>query len=266
MPQLPYIIPPDLKAAGFIIPPDDAQDTLFVSSAAMEKQGKSHFACTAPDPIGYLSIDLGTKSVADKFKRQGKKIWLKEFMPPKDAEKELKSAQDKMKYWKSMKDAIYSIIDNKQIRTGITDTMTEFWIACRLGHLGKLTQVKAHHYDAPNDDFRSLLRDMQMSGKNWLMLHKKKKAYVDNDWDGKSYERAGFADMGFMAEVNIQHFRATAKQAKEWSVDLGAFCFEVVDCRQNGALAGAVYAGNENCTFQQLALEVYPESDPENWL
>lgn len=263
-------VPADLRAAGFIIPPVDPQNSLLVSSAALEKQGKTHFALTMPDPVGVVSIDLGTKGVADKFMKTGKKIYLREHMAIGDAKRELKDEKAKLNYWKEIKNSIYRVIDNKECRSGVVDTGTELWLACRLGMLGSLGKLKKRQfaYDEPNEEFTNLIRDMQLSGKNWCILHKMKKEYVDDEWSG-GWERAGFGNMGFLAEVNIEHFRATPAQARAFTQAGAAcnhhdFCTKVVDCRANGDLIDEVYPGVIS-TFQDLAMGVYPDSDPGDW-
>lgn len=263
-------IPADLRAAGFIIPPDDPQNSLLVSSAALEKQGKTHFGLTMPGPIGVVSIDLGTKGVADKFKKAGKNIWVREHMPPADANREFKSDASKLAYWKEIKNSIYRVIDNKECRSGLVDTGTELWIACRLGIIGSLGKTKKRQfaYDEPNEDFTTLIRDMQLSGKNWCILHKMKKAYEAEEWTG-DWERAGFGNMGFLAEVNIEHFRATRAQALAYTkldmpTSINDFCTKVIDSRANGNLIDDVFSG-ELSTFRDLAMAVYPDSDLGDW-
>ena len=74
-----------LKALGFS---DDIVETprrLIASLEGREKVGKTHFALTAPPPILFFNIDIGTEGVVGKFQEAGKKVFLYDVRIPKGA-------------------------------------------------------------------------------------------------------------------------------------------------------------------------------------
>jgi hypothetical protein len=204
-----------------------------MSVSGLEKQGKTHFALTAPGPIAYFGLDIGTEGVIGKFVTN-KTIWAMEIIVPMDGVAATET-------WNKFYSTYEAVLNMNDIRTIILDTATEAWELLRLARFGKLTQVMPHHYGPVNAEYRKLIRAAYMSDKNLILLHKMKSVYV-NDKRTRDYERAGFSDTGFLVQVNCQIYRD----------DDGIFNLYVVDCRQNSELMGEVLSG-EMCNFPMLA-------------
>jgi len=225
-----------------------------------EKQGKTHFALTAPGPIALIDMDIGLEGVISKFTKV-KKIYVASFnyrdaTEPKQWEE----------MWKRMKQCYMDSLASKNIRTLIVDTATEMWELVRMASFGKLTQVKPHHYAPVNAEFRDLLRKAYDSNKNLILIHKQKKEYVDEKWTG-NMERAGFGDVGYAVQANIISWRITALDetyGKGREDGYKGFGITIRDCRQVSELAGTEILEPLN-TFSVLASQVFPSSDESEW-
>lgn len=213
---------------GFVDADPSVQDRMIVSVRGLEKQGKTHFALTAPDPIAVFSLDIGTEGVVSKFKRDGKKIIIKDLSTGGDAD-------EGEKVWEGFKKAYSACLQDSQVKTVVIDTETELWELIRLARFGKLTQVMPYHYGPVNGEYRKVIREAYDSSKNLILLHKMKPKYV-NDKRTNEYERAGFNDVGFLAQVNCQVYRDPVDEG-------GEFNLEILDCRQNADASGEVLSG-----------------------
>src|SRR5437762_2260800 len=71
-----------LKGTGFTEADTEVKRRIVISIEGREKEGKSHFALTAPGPIGVINLDIGLEGVVHKFARQGKKIYVANYRLP----------------------------------------------------------------------------------------------------------------------------------------------------------------------------------------
>jgi hypothetical protein len=255
----------ELKGTSFAIP-ERTRPRLIVSATGQEKMGKSHFALTGPGPIAYMSTDIGHEGVVDKFMND-KKVFVAEYALPEvkkgNADKAMAQAKE---VWEQFVHD-YEIALTK-FRTVVLDTATEFWELLRIYRFGKLTQVMPMQYGPVNQEYKELIRSAYSEGANVILLHKSKAVWAEK-MDGKSYktgrfERSGFADTGFLVQVNISLTRLNRNDRDEEDPSDDGFRMEVVDCRQNANLAGEVLRAPMN-TFPMLAQLVLPDSQPSDW-
>ena len=221
---------------------------LILSVEGMEKQGKSHFGLTAPAPIGYFDFDTGSEGVVHKF-AGAKEIHINDY-------RKLGNSLDQAQFtimWERFREQFLGVLANPNIRTVIPDTATEVWELLRMARFGKLTQVMPYHYGPVNAEYREMMRKVYDSDKNLILLHKMKKRYRNDNWDG-GYERSGFTDTGYLVQVN-----AVIERDEE-----GEFVLMVKDCRQNSAVAGMTFEG-PMCNFQFLAASIFPDPNPDDW-
>ncbi len=242
--------------------------SLLVCSQAQEKRGKTHWAFTAPGPIACITCDTGTEEVAEKFMNQGKDIYVVNFKPPdKD-----RSKQDNEAEWAKIENAINAVIEEPNIRTLICDTHTEVWEMLRLARHGKLTQVLPHQYTAVNKEMRDTVKRIKArKNLNAVFIHKVKKEYRGgkaggmDSWTG-NWERAGFSDMAYLADVVVEHGFAKPGMKVPDGVEEHEFYTTIMDSRyQPEDLVGTVLSGSM-CDFPTLAMMCFPDVDPEVWL
>ncbi len=241
-----------LRDTSFKAAEENPKRRLIVSATGKEKTGKTHFALSAPDPIAYQSLDIGMEGVLDKFlngETAAKEIYLSEYTAkPKVAEKD----------WERFRKDFRAALD-MGVKTIVWDSATEVWEMVRLAKLGKLAQVMPHQYGPVNAEFRTLLREVYDSDVNFILLHKVKKMYVNDKWNGK-YERAGFNDIAFLVQCVTEVGRYPLKDEDHDR----EFYLDITDCRQNAECAGERLEG-EMCNFTYLAMTVFPNSEESDW-
>ena len=228
---------------------------LIVSAEGKERTGKTSFGLSAPGPLVYLPLDPGMEGVIDKYLAD-KEVWL----PTKDKNeietfnyRDVTSQDEWEKMWEKFKSTFEKGLISKEVKSLIVDTATEAWELIRLARLGKLSNVKPHHYGPVNAEFRNMIKRVYETDKNLILIHKVKKEYVDDKTTGEM-ERAGFGDVGYLVQINV---------VTTWSQDEG-FAITLRDCRQNMDIAGMTLSAPMN-TFPYLASQVYPNTDPEQW-
>lgn len=227
-----------------------ALNRIILSISGLEKQGKTHFALTAPGPIAVFSTDIGEEGVVDKF-MVDKEVHIMDIARIGEDAAEKAPAE-----WDKFKTAYTACLKSKDVRSIIVDTATEIWELLRMARFGRLTQVMPYQYGPVNAEYRDLIREAYTHNKNLILLHKMKPQYINDKRTGE-WERNGFSDTGFLVQINAQVYRHEPE-------DGGEFCIWVKDCRQNPDLAGEEYTG-EMCTFPMLAMMALPDVDPGAW-
>lgn len=226
----------------------------------LEKGGKTHFALTAPAPIGLMDMDRGLEGVVEKFAND-KDIYTKNLRGMLS-----RSQVDYERRWEAFKDSHYALLDDPIIRTVVWDTDTEAWEMARLAFFGKLAQIKPHHYAEINREFRGLVDAAFDRDKNLLLVCKYKKQYVakegsksdDASWNGK-YEEAGFNDLPFVVQVNLRARLVVDKETGNKTPTI-----EVVNCRQNMQMNEEVFEG-DMASFPFVASMIIEGTTPEDW-
>jgi len=260
----------ELTDAGFEWASAELAQRLIVSACGMEKEGKTHFGLTAPDPLAYFSIDMGDEGVVQKFITEGKRIIRKDMTVPKsqDMAEELWDGCVKggsvtpAQYKKSFIGSYHTMLARKDICSIVFDTSSELWELIRMARFGTKPAMP-FQYAPVNAEFRALIRAAYKSNKNLVMLHKMRKVYVNDKFNGE-YERAGFGDTGYLAQVNCQMWREEAITDENGKILPGAFHLHVRDCRHNPLLAGEDM-GEPMCTFPFLASMVIEGTSPADW-
>ena len=259
--------PPQQGPDGFTEASSEEKLRLILNVEGGEKEGKTHFALTAPGPIALIDMDIGLEGVVSKFIKE-KKIYVASF--------NYREATDPKQWdemWQKMKKCFLDALTNNAIKTLVCDTATEMWELLRMASFGKLAQVKPHHYAPVNAEFRDLLRKAYDTDKNLILIHKQKKEYVDEKWTG-NMERAGFGDVGYAVQANVISWRVSALDVvygKGRDDEYQGFGITVKDCRQRPELAGQEFLDLSAKglptmnTFPYLATQVFPDTNEEDW-
>lgn len=259
-PQLKKLTPTALATMGLTKSTDTVSPKLMVCTSGHEKRGKTHWAFTAPGPIGCVYTDTGTKEIAAKFTREGKEVYLFHYTVP-DRDEPMTAKENE---WKKVKKAIRDIATSGYFRTLIGDTGTEVWETLRMARFGKLTQVMPHHYTEANSEMNELLKVVAESEVNSIWIHKVKKEYKGNKagdkevWTGR-YERSGYSSMGYLADVILEHDRI---RNGDGGLEFG---IRVLDSRYEAtSIIGEELVG-DMCDFPSLATSCFPDTDLEYW-
>lgn len=263
---MPSNIPADLIKLGFTMPSMTDRPRLLVGTQGLDKTGKTHFWCSAPDPIGVINLDIGLEGVVEKWIAKGKRIWTMDVnIPPITDEGKQVAQVEYIKYFVKTRSAFEGMLKSKEIRTVVIDSGSDWWDLAKLAEFGKINpavDVK-QAYQGLNQLFRSLIRRAYETDKNLIITHKMKEKYSRttsssgqsfDSWDGKSYKRTGFGEDNYLIQVNIEHYHQG-----------GAFGIRVINCRQDMGLAG-MELGQDDCSFLTLAQMIYPETKEKDWL
>jgi len=228
---------------------------LVIAVDGKERTGKTTFGLSAPGPLAFFPLDPGMEGVVEKA------IKSKKILLPLDEKgnvetfdyRDATSQKDYERLWDKFKSLYYEGLGSKEIKSIIIDTSTEAWELLRMTRFGRLAQVQPHNYGPVNAEFRDMIKQIYKTDKNLILIHKLKNEYINDKRTGEM-ERAGFGDTGYLVQINT---------TLSWTQEEG-FKMLVKDCRQNMDIAGMVIAEPMN-SFPYLAVQVYPDSDIEDW-
>lgn len=262
-----------------LIDPNKPRSRRFIVALdAIEKHGKTRFALTAPGPIGYMDFDQRSEGTIEEFLRAGKPIaWRTDkqghpwpYKIPTEKSKSDIQALAKAEWFRFEND-FEQLLHAQAVRTIVVDLASEAWELLRLAAFGKLAQIPPHLYTEANGVYRRLIRLVrEQSRVNLILIHRLKDEWANekkSDGSIKGYttgkkERAGFAETGFLADVNLRLYRLPQHQCEV--SDLG-FRLEVVDCGANAKMRGMILE-NEMIDFAVLASMITEgETSPEEW-
>ena len=218
-----------LLGSGWINTMGPAPSRIIASIEGTDKTGKSHLALTAPRPIMYIDLDVGTEGVIHKF--EGEDLMVYQVEQPE----RLGSSQELMgrygEIWATVQDKISEALAMNE-GTLIIDTFTEAYDICRLAHFGKMSQVQPHQYGVAYADLREVMRKVHQSKMSCILLHK-----MGNNFNTGEPEMKGWNDIPHQVQV-------TLRTDREDTADGPVFLAEVRACRQNPNLMGKhLYAG-----------------------
>ena len=212
-----------LLGSGWINTVGPAPSRIIASIEGTDKTGKSHLALTAPKPIMYIDLDVGTEGVIHKF--QGEDVMVYQVEQPE----RLGSSQELMgrygEIWTTVQDKITEALSVNE-GTLIIDTFTEAYDICRLAHFGKMSQVQPHQYGVAYADLREVMRKVHQSKMSCILLHK-----MGSNFNTGEPEMKGWNDIPHQVQ-------ATLRTNREDTPDGPVFSAEVRACRQNAFLMG----------------------------
>lgn len=259
-----------IKGSDFETAPLTYKQQLVVGVTGLEKTGKSSWAFTAPDPVAVMDIDIGMEGVIQKHAKLRRIVRCTIQVPARTAKK---SSEVLMKEARGQLDKFHRNYDlalsDPQIRTVVIDNSTSLNELVLLAHFGKSVQIPQHLRTLPNLEMAEIVRrplaDPKCS-KNVIHILQMKKQYKGDEWDGKSYEWAGYNKMAYLVQAMLRTTRD--KNNKFW--------IEVTDCRHDPRLNGEKYllydpAGNDepDCgefsPFSFVAANIIDGTSPLDW-
>ena len=269
------VSPALLQKYGFVPVTQEPIPFFFVSIEAATKNGKTHTALTAPDPIAYLDFDRGFEDIKPKFPgRQIHQVKLdlpQLFETPAETQEKMKGADlaarmaiqklqtekraclladHAAEKWGIFLNVWKDILDPKSgFKTVVVDTASALWETCALAKFGKMVQVPQMLWAPVKAEFRSLmLMPYNKRAVNVILLHHLKDEYAasaqsgsdKSERTGKKIKR-GFADIGeiVQAQLKINRVDATPKQLKDGE-PASRFRLQFLDSRTRPELNGYV--------------------------
>lgn len=262
----------EIKIPGFTTNVS-AQDQLAIAVFGLAGSGKTRFCCTAPDPIGFIPLDRKTRRTVERVSRElGKTV----VMPEQDfvrVENPMKLAvmdvTEAKKWYRAhvnrIKEAAFRLYDHKQIRSIVIDSASQLWEDMLFAEFGRAQRIMPRDRGAVNQEMIDLLNCL--GGKHLILTHK-----ASEIWSGSGdsarptgkYEWKGFPHLGYhvnvIAELVCNEHKGPA--------DEGRFTLNVVMCQDNPDIqgpGGKSLLQDASISFQMLALQIYPDSNLEDW-
>ena len=214
----------DLKQKGWQDIVKLAPKRSIMSIEGLDKSGKSRLAMTAPEPVIYLDLDVGTEGVIEPMMAQREILLYQVEQPSKlGTASEL---MDRFKVvWQDIQDRVAEAL---QLESGtlVIDTFGEAYDICRLAHFGKMAQVQPHQYAVAYADLREICRLGYQSRMNLILLHK-----LGSNFHTGELEPQCWKEVPYQVQTTIRTSRASTPAGS-------CFSAEVMSCRPRMELMG----------------------------
>jgi hypothetical protein len=187
-----------------------------VGISGLPKTGKSHLACTFPDPIAYFEFDIhGVAPVIPKFK--GKKIDVKSYaLPIIDTDPPRPYACDLMD---KFEEEYAEAINGGQYRTVVLDTSSMIWRV--IGHAEaealKQKKILQVQYYRPNLRMNALFTRAKLAGINMVSIQYLSDVYLNGDRTGE-VKSDGWSQIEATVDIVLWNSRRMKEQGKKHEV------------------------------------------------
>lgn len=230
---------------------------LIITVNGQPKTGKTRFLLTAPKPLVYFNFDEGFDPDENPMREfMGEDIQVFHRKLPVDPLGLREENIDRYKeIWQDFEEVHTRAMQDDSIRSIGWDSGSEIWEIARMVYLGRLTNVKSHHYTEVNARFKALTRMANEYRKNLIITHHVKPLY-QNDMRTENFEPSGFSGVEAIAQCNTWTYFDPDEDP--------AFWMKVSNCRYEPFLADRIFEGRM-LEFKFIAQAAFPESDLEDW-
>ena len=274
-----------LRSSSFTMASPDIPQRLIANVEAREKEGKTTFCLTAPDPIIAYNFDMGLEGIAQHALKQGKKLIVAGvdqgknrmpayfFLKPKVAKGKTEfdpdivreTAKRAREVWGKFK-ADYREGLESDAQTLVIDTGGAAFNMNKYARFGKLKRVLPRDYDELYQEFQAIIQEAYDFDKNVLWIHRLGEEYADRinhkgDKEsvktGRWVRKPAYRDVGYEMQANIRLEKTVDKKKNVH------FKATIIDCRLNRGLDGTELA-DDYCSFPYVAASVFG-TDVEEW-
>lgn len=240
-----------LKGTNFTLASRPVKRRLIVSACAEQGSGKTYFGLSAPAPIAYINLDLNDDGVIQKYQRE-KKIYRSCYsLPNGNGSNTDKISEAAQNAWDSICNDFMGALHDNSIRSIVIDTATELWELLRLAVYGKLSGVISRDYQHANAVYRQLIREVEGTEKNLVLLHKLTNEYKADKPTGNMV-RAGFKHTGYLVQCEIDMRKVSTEEFPD------KFHAIISKCTLNPEVEGVELQG-DSVNFTSLAQFVFPD-------
>lgn len=252
--------------------------------------GKTYFGLTLPDPLVVFNIDNGLEGVVEQFRQEGREIyeekysWVPRDKDPDEAEgKEAKDLQDLAKEvrGKFEKDIFYAMKNGA--RSLFVDNESRMWQAYRYAEFGSPNAGNPKDYDELNGRFESFIHKVKSSNDpvNLYLARSMKDMWgnfgkVNAQTGQKGFGKGGREAWGYEHLPGMMGLELTFLQLpknnklreeleEEWGEDSCEYVIRIGKNRYNNAVNKLAFTYMPRCTFPELAMMLYPESERSDW-
>jgi len=258
-----------LDSHGVIELKNDADPRLILMTSGEEKRGKTHYACGLPDPILTICFgDTGTVPTMHKVAvaQMGKKVKIRSFPNVMDLSNQTLAASE----WAKVCSLVDAVVNStrSEVRSVFIDQGTTMWELLRMAKFGKLTKVMPHQYTIVNSEMERVWGVLtSRPDLHIIATHRHKKKYVNDSWNGRDMEFAGYSGMPYIANVVGVHTRYVEGDG---TVTFGLRITEARDEPQD--LLGYEFKSNPNrteeyggpvdeCNYPTLFKSAFPDAE-----
>lgn len=211
------------------------QPRLILSIQGPGKTGKTNFSLTSDrEPILYVNLNKGDEGVIGKFVAGGVEIWrmdlprgrflIEERLVAGSKGAMEAAAKEAKEAWDKFSKGIRKVRDTGG--TIILDTASELWELLRLARLGKLDQVKPHHYGPVNAEYEAVWQmALDTPNLSLIAIHELRDEYVNEKFTGKR-KISGYKRTEYLAQVMVEMYKTGVGEDRVWGC-------RIIECRHN---------------------------------
>lgn len=248
--------------------------------------GKTQFCVSAPDPIGFISLDRKSRKTVDKVNRDLNKViymsdpdLIKVIQPMKMATLPAECANKTLRpspkspaplccakhfhRWQvdRIKSAVYTLHEHPAIRTIVIDGMTQFWEDVLFAEFGRSQRIMPRDRGPVNREMKDFIGSL--SDKHLILTHEARAVYKNDKVVPGKYELAGWPHTGYNVNCEVEF---VCDEEKGEGTE-GRFAVNVHKCQSNPNIqgpGGKKLLEDDQITFDYLATYIDPDWDPDN--
>ena len=252
--------------------------------------GKTYFGLTGPEPVVVFNIDNGLEGVVEQFRKEGKEIyeeryaWVPKDIDPDEAEgKEAEDLQDLAKEVRAKfeKDIFYALKNGA--RSCVVDNESRFWQVYRYAEFGSPNGDNPKDYDELNQRFESFIHKVKGTNDpvNLFLIRSMKDKWgsfgpVSKKTGKKGFGKSGREAWGYehlpgMMGIELTFLQLSAKDEtrteleETWGEGTCEYVIRIGKNRYNNAENNLAFTYTPRCSFPELGLMLYPETERSDW-
>lgn len=213
--------------------------------------GKTHFWCTAPAPIVFLSFDRGTEGVVEPFREAGKEIRVREYdWTPANDDEGLQALAIALRD-EFIEDLKYAVAN---ARTVVIDKETAMWSLFRYAEFGSPKAEMPRDFDKVNALMRKYISLPKKTIINFGCIQDVKEEWVSQNKKSGGFKRDGFRETPGILHVDLWHERKAGK-----------FTVTIGKGRGPGSRAIQDTTLEEPFDFATLGQLLFPDTESSDW-
>lgn len=162
-----------------------------------------------------------------------------------------------------VKSVAFRMADMPNVKTILIDTFGAFVDDVSYANYGVTGVIDPKEFGfAPREDMNKEIREFlnTISHKNLILTHHSTTVWKDGKPTNKTKPMSLFGKIGHYTSVMVEQDRDEDKEPGE-----GRYVLKVKDCQANASIIGLDLLMDDQITFANLAMQVYPDSSESDW-
>ena len=250
----------------FVDAHDDERYNIVWASQGVGGTGKSHFLLTAPEPIAVMLFDpAGLKGLIQNPLFKKKDVRVIDYTSEVNLAK-YTTDEDRAK---AATDGLAQFEDDWQValkhaRTIGWDKEDYVWEMLRYAMLEAVSGRPASYYEL-NMKYRAWFSQAESAGVNFGVLRGMKerwgtkinrKSGAEQPFATGEMDPRGMKEVPELVQVNLSHY---------WDEEARAFTVKILEKCRLGNAVDLINTEHKNLTFEDLAIQLYPDTDVDVW-